>query len=126
MKFRDHTYKWMHPFMSTAHQWSFRGPRGGLHLHVSIMDERDRFPDPSCGLEFHHMDDTSEGHEPPHHTDCWLIGGRCWHDGTSLYAGETVWPRVERLMPDHAAIFRYLEQLYCEHFEREGAFDDQQ
>src|SRR3546814_5446238 len=44
--------------------------------------------------------------------NCWLIGGRCWHDGTSLYATDTLWPMIEAMLRtgDHETIFRVLEQ----------------
>lgn len=119
MKFRDHKYTWERPYMAQKHQWSFRGPEGGLHLHVILMADQEKYPDPSCGLEFHYMRDPTGGREAPHHKQCWLLGGPCWHDGTSLYASETVWPRVERMLPDHDAIFRYLETIYDEHFAKE-------
>ena len=119
MKFRDHKYVWTHPFTATRHQWSLRGPRGGIHLSVQIMDDEEKYPDPACGLEFHHSYDPTGGNEAPHHIDCWLIGNPCWHDGTSLYAFETVWPHVKLLMPNNKEIFSYLETLYIDHFEAE-------
>lgn len=115
MKFVDHKYEWTQRYMATRHQWSFRGPRGGLHLSVNVMPDRG-LGRADAGLEFHHAYDPSGGNEAAHHTNCWLLGGPCWHDGTALYASETVWPRVEQMMPDHDAIFRYLETLYDQHF----------
>ena len=52
--------------------------------------------------------------------DCPLTGGQCWHDGTSMYARETVWPRAEIYLRngDHDGIFRMLEREYELHFER--------
>ena len=125
MKFRDHKYTWESPFNSTRHQWCFRGPDGGIQFHVSIMDNpsNELFREPSCGLEFHH---NTQPHGEPRaadHSPCWLTGQPCWHDGTSLYASETVWPHIEPMLlsGDHVAIFHYLERLYEEHFE---AYDE--
>ncbi len=117
-KFLDQKYTWQRHWKCTKHQWSFRGPDGGIHLHVSIMDDDAKFPDPSCGLEFHHHRQPYSELEASHHSTCWLTGQPCWHDGTSLYASETVWPRVKFMLErgDHADIFRYLESIYFEHF----------
>lgn len=123
-RFRDHKYQWTHPFSSTRHQWSLVGPVGGISFHVSIMDDAQQFPDPTCGLEFHHSSRAEAGAylrdgQAPHHAPCWLLGEPCWHDGTSLYASEGVWPRVEWLLArgDHLAIFAILESEYTRHFE---------
>lgn len=102
-KYSHHTYKYTKPFGSPRHSWSFVGEKGGLDFHVTIYEGRD-FPD-SAGLEIHRF----EGQGAPSHLDCWLLKGRCWHDGTSLYASETVWPIVKSMRFDHDAIFNYLE-----------------
>ena len=110
--FKHHKYSWSMPWTSVRHNWEFVGPNGALHFHVSIMEEQGY--DPACGLEFHHL----KGTGAPDHIDCPLTGGRCWHDGTSLYASETVWPFVKEYLKsgDHKMIFKYLEELYMEHF----------
>lgn len=75
----------------------------------------------SCGLEIHyaagHVPEYLDGNAPTN-TDCWLIGGRCWHDGTSLYATESLWPMIESWLRigDHEAIFRCLEREADERF----------
>lgn len=117
MKYRHHKYTWENPFSSVRHDWRFVGPLGGLNFHVSITEGYDD----SCGVEYHHTDACrSYTNEAPHHVNCPLTGGRCWHDGTSLYASEHVWPVVQTMLRkgDHAAIFRYLERIADEHFEQ--------
>lgn len=116
MRFADHKYEWTKPFMSVRHCWSLRGPRGGIHFHVSITPNYD----PNAGLEFHRNFDPTNGQEAAQHKNCWLCGGPCWHDGTSLYASERVWPLVEPYLidGDHETIFRLLETEYDEHFAR--------
>lgn len=116
-RFQGHKYQWTRPFTSTRHHWEFRGPRGGVHFHVSIMD--DRKYEPSCGLEFHHGFDPSFGHQAPDHINCPVTGGQCWHEGTSLYASEWVWPLVKHYLEngDHQSVFRILEGEYDKHFE---------
>src|SRR5579859_4510710 len=89
-KFRAHKYTWQKPFTSIRHQWELIGPNGGVHFTANLSNEFDA----SCGLEFHHPfppDDRSA----PGHINCWRIGGRCWHDGTSLYASEHLWPLIQ-------------------------------
>jgi hypothetical protein len=124
-KFRHHKYTWTHPFGGARHHWELVGPSGAIHFHVNIMDDQQY--QPTAGLEFHHP----AGHptyagQAPHHLKCWLTGGACWHDGTSLYAREHVWPMVEGYLRagDHQAIFRILEREYCQHFDRTDGDDE--
>src|ERR1700743_3555732 len=117
MKYRHHKYTWSKPFSSVRHNWEFVGPVGALNFHASLTPNYD----PSCGLEFHHTDRCNYAPErAPDHVDCPLTGGRCWLDGTSLYASEQVWPFVESYLRvgDHDAIFRFLEEEANQHFER--------
>ena len=114
-KFRHHEYKWNKPFGNVRHQWSLLGPLGGVHFHVS---ESEQYGD-SAGLEFHHTRACNAyAGEAPHHKDCWLTGEPCWHDGTSLYASETLWPRFMSAARNgqHDVIFRALEDEYNERF----------
>jgi hypothetical protein len=115
-KFRHHKYTYSNPFGSPRHHWELVGPEGGIHFHVSLT----KGYDPSCGLEFHHA--ARAGYrrdEAPDHINCPLIGEPCWHDGTSLYASETIWPMVEPMLRsgDHEAIFRTLEHEYSRRFD---------
>lgn len=123
MRFRNHKYKWAKPFDQIRHQWSFVGPRGGISFHVSRWEgddkgKHDQFGGPTAGLEFHRSFDPSDGREAPSHSPCWLLKTPCWHDGTSLYATENLWPMIEHMMPDHSRIFRLLEREYESHFSR--------
>jgi hypothetical protein len=95
---------------------------GALHLHVSIYKETD----PSCGLEYHHTARALQmpkfsylANAAPGHLNCPMTGGQCWHDGTSLYAREHLWPLAEFHLRngDHDSIFRMLEREYEDHFE---------
>lgn len=113
--------RWSHqkytycPWHGTArHSWETVTDVGAVHFHVSFYNAD---AEPGCGLEFHHGDALAAKHWPgeaPHHMDCPLTGGRCWHDGTSLYAQETIWPSVKSSLSvgDHDAVFRLLE-LEC-------------
>lgn len=116
-RFRHHKYTWSRPWGSPRHQWELVGPEGGVHFSVSMT----KGYDPSCGLEFHHSTRAKyRRDEAPDHTQCWLIGGPCWHDGTSLYASETLWPMIEPMLRsgDHETIFRILEGEYDDRFKR--------
>lgn len=99
------------------HCWELRGPDGGIHFHASIPKDGD-YP-PGCGLEVHRCTPAPyQQGDAPHHLDCPVTGGRCWHDGTSLYASETLWPMFEGWLRlgDHASIFRALEVEYDNRF----------
>ena len=127
-RFTAHKYQWTRPFTSTRHHWELRGPRGGIHFHVSMMDDP-KYGEPSCGLEFHHSFDPTKGQEAPHHVNCPVTGGQCWHDGTSLYASEHLWPLIKMYLQDgeHQQIFNILEREYDQHFEqydRPGMIED--
>lgn len=125
-EFRNHKYEWSQPFTSTSHQWSFRGPLGGVSFSASLMPADSPYNSgPSCGLEFHHSARAAHINgavtsEAPSHAPCWLLGEPCWHDGTSLYASEHCWPYIESYLRtgDHPAIFRFLEGEYRRHFQR--------
>lgn len=103
--------------MSDRHMWQLVGPDGGIHFTANINEEyRD-----TCGLEFHHAPSSNyRCDEAPDHVNCWLIGGPCRHDGSSLYASETLWPMIKPMLAngDHQTIFRFLEGEYDRHFDR--------
>jgi len=79
-----------------VHVWSLAGFHGGVHLHIhgyrTSPDEEYRW---SGGVEAHRKSPPDYS-EPPSHADCWLTGGLCWHDGTSLWATEHWIPRFLR------------------------------
>lgn len=112
-KFAHHKYEYRNPFGSPSHHWSVRGPRGAVSFNVHIT----KGYSPSAGLDFHRAE--PQGDNAPSHVNCPLIGGPCWHDGTSLYATETLWPRVEMYLKDgdHESVWRILESEYNDHDE---------
>lgn len=118
MKFNNKKYTYRKPFSSRYHQWEIVGPRGAMHFHVSIMDGNKY--DPTCGLEVHHNEPPEYmKDQAPSELKCWLTGGRCWHDGTSLYASETLWPMYKIFLEagNHEAVFNSLESEYINRFE---------
>jgi hypothetical protein len=76
----------------TEYLWSLRGERGGIHVNAWPSST------PSFGCEW---SGGIEGHSPvpreydrgtPSHEHCWLLGGPCWHDGSSLQFSEQIAP----------------------------------
>ena len=101
---------------SWRHQWQVVGRFGGVHFHVTeYLEGTCKDLAPSGGVETHwrtppdYMAD-----QAPHYTDCPVIGGLCWHDGTSLGAEPFInaWQRG-----DEDYIWRELQQW------ADGAFE---
>ena len=120
-KFNNHKYTWEKPFGSVCHMWQLVGPEGAIHFTANITEGYG----PSCGLETHRRVPECRD-EAPSHINCWLLGGACWHDGTSLYATDHLWPVIESYLrsQDHETIFRTLEHEYNERFGRKCVEDD--
>lgn len=118
MKFSHKKYIYSAPFTFANHWWQIIGPRAALHFHVSI-DPNDKYP-PTCGLEMHHFSPPEYMQDQaPSQLKCDLTGGRCWHDGTSLYASESLWPMIKPLLRagNHEGVFQLLEGEYINRFE---------
>jgi hypothetical protein len=105
-RYKHHKYTWQKRFGSVRHQWQLIGPDGGIHFHASLDD---KYP-PSCGLEIHYL--KKQGDDAPSQVPCWLLHAPCWHDGTSLYANDHLWPMIEGYLrgAEHDQIFRILER----------------
>lgn len=67
---------------NTGLAWAVFGEHGGIHLHCSAGDFS------SGGIEIHSRTPLHDGHKPHGHTNCWLIGCPCYHDGSSLQWSE--------------------------------------
>jgi hypothetical protein len=108
--FRHHKYTWSKPLGSVHHRWELVCAQGAIHFSASLTQGYGT----TAGLEFHHL--TGEG--APDHVNCPLTGGRCWHDGTSLYAMESLWPQIEPMLQhgDHGGIFSILEWEATKHW----------
>ena len=105
MKYLGHRYEYTNGFGYPRHHWELRSAHGAIHFHISIVNTHP----PSAGLEFHSI--YPRGDDAPDHVNCPLTGGRCWHDGTSLYATDTLWPIIKVYLSkgDHESVFRILE-----------------
>src|SRR3546814_11841898 len=93
-RYSHRKYTWSKPFGSVRHCWQFVGPTGGIHFTANVSAVFGT----SCDLKIHY----AAGHVPvylvndaPGDINCWLIGGRCWHDGTSLLPTDTHVPLYE-------------------------------
>lgn len=96
-------------------RWMLVGPRGAVDFHCSHASDRYTFGRIG-GIEEHHRTPPSYmREEQPSHEHCWILGGKCWHDGSSLYASEVLIPLLER--DGEAAIWK---QLDCEYRKRFG------
>lgn len=121
MKFRC-KYEYSNQFESPNHVWTCIGALGAIHFHVTDMGEKhgeqygNRY---SGGLETHYRSppDYMKDHAPSH-DKCWLLQCPCWHDGTSLYASETLIPMWLAAPNDHERMFRMLEREYVDRFEK--------
>jgi hypothetical protein len=79
------------------HIWSVVGPAGGVHIWAapSPWKPGDRFYGQEMfygGIEVHSRTPMYGDHASQ--DECWLIGGPCWHDGSSLYFSESIEPRL--------------------------------
>ena len=109
----DLTCEYIPPGVHGEHIWTCVGPEFALHFHVTdtgrVDDDRRYYG----GLEIHYrqapeyMSDKS-----PSQTDCWLLKGPCWHDGTSLYAREFLIPFWRQDPENNERMFALLKREY--------------
>jgi len=120
MHFNNHIYKYTNPFGWVNHRWELICHDGGIHFHASVppKSKDNSLVEVSAGLEFHSVTGTGA----PDHINCQITGGRCWHDGTSSYAMETLWPQIAVLLKhgDHGSIFKLLEHEAQKYFDRQN------
>lgn len=120
MKYRC-KYEYTKEHLARRHVWTCIGRHGAMHFHVSDMGEefeKNHGQRYSGGLETHYREppDYMADHCPSQ-DKCWLLNQPCWHDGTSLYASETLIPRWLIAPNDHDAVFRMLQMEYDNRFE---------
>lgn len=121
-------YKYRNQFGCPRHCWTCIGRHGAVHFHV--IDHGEDYAKKhggrySGGLEFHYRQPPDYmSNDAPSHEKCWLIGGACWHDGSSLYAQECVIPFWECDKNNHERMFKFLEREYSEKFNPAAVEDD--
>jgi len=97
-------------------RWVLVGPHGAMDFHCTNVSVVRAYGFDRCGgLETHYRTppDYMRDREPSHE-HCWMLGGKCWHDGSSLYASEVLIPLLER--DGVEAIWRQLDREYVERF----------
>lgn len=108
-----------------CHMWTLKGPKGGVHVWARPNDPEwiakwgEHF---MGGVERHSpvpIYDWNDA-EKPDHADCFLLGGPCWHDGTSLYFSERIEPMIRGDQPftewTHKFVNNILLDFYESHF----------
>lgn len=101
---REFNYRYreiQRPGGSWLREWTVEGPRGAVTFHVTDFDQAEsdtlRELSRSAGLEVHYRQPPGYmSDRAPSHHQCEAIGRvPCWHDGTSLYAEETLLPAMD-------------------------------
>lgn len=91
--------QWQHTFLVI-------GQYGAVHFHCYPYRNADGDEQWAAGLEFHWRSPPEYLAGPPSYDRCWVLDAPCWHDGTSLYAQETLLPLF--LRGDYDELFRSL------------------
>lgn len=107
-------YTLTRPFGSWRHEWVVEGARMALSLWIHDMGEEHakKYGDPrySGGIEIHYRapPDYMRDQAPRH--ECSMLGGLCWHDGSSLQAERDWIPFWRKFPNNHEAIFARLQE----------------
>ena len=117
-------YEYSYPFGDyPMHIWSCVGAKGAVHFWVKDYGEergkqyRERY---GGGIEIHYRYPPNYMNTPPSHDNCWLLGGPCWHDGSSLQASRHWIPLWLSANNNHEIIFEELETEMESTFEEES------
>lgn len=101
-------------FGSRSHTYELTGREGAIHFHVTEFKPGEW----SGSLEEHRRVAPDGVDRPPSQLNCRLLGGPCWHDGTSLYASEVLIPRWHTNFPNHDAVFQWMAREFDDRFRR--------
>lgn len=97
-------------------RWIVVGNYGAIDFHCSHahLDVSKRYG-VTGGVEYHHRQPASYMGDDYGctHDHCWVLGGKCWHDGTSLWATEH-WIPMFRACGE-AWVWLELESTYRRH-----------
>jgi len=89
------TYQAVYRGGRITHLWSLADKTGGIHISANVMEWTSGGRDWIGGCETHYAapPDYMKA-DKPSHEHCWVLGGPCWHDGSSLYFSENVAPML--------------------------------
>lgn len=76
------------------HIWACRNELGGIHIWAQEFNSPFAFCSYYGGIEVHSPKQVYDFSPEPSHESCWLIGGPCWHDGSSLWFQEQIIPYI--------------------------------
>lgn len=110
----------------TRHMWTVKGKNGAVHIWAEPTPAGFQWPEKFYGgVEVHSPKRLYESSwaSQPSSTDCWLLNGLCWHDGSSSYFSERIEPMIRNEdLPfrDHVNSFIYsiLADWYYSKFEK--------
>lgn len=122
----DMIYGYEPPTSETQpHMWTLKGLKGGIHIWARENDCKwqekwgGRY---IGGVEYHSPVPVYEWQtaDNPDHADCFLLGGPCWHDGSSLYFSERIEPMLRNGPPFSPPIHQFMNAVmfsfYQSHF----------
>ncbi len=77
-----------------SHVWWIKDERGAVHIWARVSHLTGYPSEWIGGVECHwaNCPESSGWFDPssPSQTECWLLKGPCWHDGSSLYFRERI------------------------------------
>lgn len=77
-----------------THLWTLANEAGGIHISANIHDfQGSREWSGGCETHYVKCPDYMDP-DKPSHDHCWVLGGPCWHDGSSLYFSENIAPML--------------------------------
>jgi hypothetical protein len=92
------------------------GSLGAMHFWVDTPrnDLDDRCQESDCGIEIHSRKPLYGRQNAADNDRCWIVGGPCWHDGSTLVAREFWVPlfRTCNSSGNFDALFMCLESDY--------------
>lgn len=109
---------WNEEGREPRHVWSVVGEDGGIHIWAVEKSPglAARFGGRFYGGIESHWRRSPYGEDEPHHEDCWLLKGPCYHDGSSLYFEENIAPMLGSIKGDAVpdGIHEYLKSELAE------------
>lgn len=91
------------------HTWVLKGEKGAVHIHAFLVKEitGDNSWDWLGGIEMHKPVPDEEAN----HKHCYILGGPCYHDGSSLQFSEQVAPRLPHSKSENPHDMEYAHQM---------------